>query len=141
MTKSKILFFLISIALLLNCSKTDDIFPQATVYIALDINTDLATLGVTNSMICKQQGGFMGVIVYRNGPYEFFAFDRTCTYYPKDTSAVEIESGGNIYKCPKCGSEYVVSGGDAIVLQGAAKYPLRRYQTHIENSHVLYITN
>jgi Rieske Fe-S protein len=139
MSKPKILFFLISTALLADCSKVDDIFPQATVNIALDSNIDLATLGVTSSMICKQEGGFMGVILYRNAAYEFYAFDRTCTYYPKDTSAVIIESAGNTYKCPKCGSEFIVSGGDAIVLQGPAKYPLRRYQTHIENLNRLYI--
>ncbi|NJO91035.1 MAG: hypothetical protein HC831_20270 [Chloroflexia bacterium] len=82
----------------------------------------------------------MGIVIYRSDLDRFFAFERTCSYYPNDTSAVEIEKGSNILYCPKCGSKYVITEDEAMVLQGPANMSLKSYRTFI-NSNRLYITN
>jgi len=82
----------------------------------------------------------MGVIIYRNSISEFYAFERTCTNYPNDTSAVVAEDNGVVAVCPKCGSTYIFTADGAIVSKGPARLPLKQYQTYL-NDHRLFISN
>lgn len=140
MPKSKILFFFICLVFHSGCDDIHQVIPSVPVNISLDTNTELANLGVGSTMICPKSGGYMGIILYRASLTEYYAFERTCTYYPNDTSAVVAEKGSVIAVCPKCGSSFTLTSDGALVFEGPAKLPLKQYQTNLINSR-LYIYN
>lgn len=142
MSKPKILFFLIFLAFASNCKDIHQVVPGVPVNIILQTDTDLANLGIGNSIVCPKPGGYMGIILYRSGFSEYHAFERTCTYFPNDTSAVVAEKGDVIAVCPKCGSTYIFTSDGALVNKGPAKFPLKQYRTNLDPySNRLYISN
>lgn len=141
MSKPKILFFLIALSLLLNCDDIHQVIPSVPVNISLDTNTELASLGVGNTMVSPKAGGFMGILIYRNSFSEYYAFERTCTYYPNDTSAVVAEKGDVIAVCPTCGSTFLITADGALVNKGPARLPLKQYRTYLDRSNRLFISN
>jgi nitrite reductase/ring-hydroxylating ferredoxin subunit len=140
--KSKIKkFFIIGMLILLTTTCKKDVyqtFPYVYVDIILSIPTDLATLNVGSAMICPQQGGNKGIIIYKPAQNEFTAYDRLCTNYPNDTCAVVIDNSGFTATCPCCKSKFGLTFGS--VVNGPARFSLKQYQTTVENYH-LYITN
>ncbi|HEX3007745.1 MAG TPA: hypothetical protein VHO90_09040 [Bacteroidales bacterium] len=119
----------------------DQEVPIVPVNISLDVNTELASLGIGSTMVCPKSGGYMGIIIYRHSLSEYYAFERTCSYYPNDTSAVEVNNGEIIVSCPKCGSKFVLTPDGALVNQGPAKLPLVQYRTYLSGSNRLFISN
>lgn len=141
MSKPKIVFFLISLFVFTDCNDIHQVIPSVPVNISFDTNTELANLGVGSTMISPKGGGFMGILIYRNSLSEYYAFERTCTYYPNDTSAVVAEKGDVIAVCPKCGSTFLITAGGALVNKGPARLPLKQYRTYLDRSNRLYISN
>jgi Rieske Fe-S protein len=141
MSKSKIVFFLISLFAFTNCNDIHQVIPGVPVNISFDANTELANLGVGNTMVSPKGGGFMGILIYHHSLSEYYAFERTCTNYPNDTSAVVTEKGGLIAECPKCGSTFLITDGGALVNKGPARLPLKQYRTYLDRSNRLFISN
>jgi hypothetical protein len=142
MLRSKIRFFFISFMLVsAACKDIHQVIPSVPVNISLDATTELAKLGVGSAIICPKPGGYMGIILYRKDIYEYVAYERTCTYYPNDTSAVDIDSTGVFAVCKHCGSKFILLlNGD--VNQSPARLPLKQYNTYFdEYSKRLYISN
>lgn len=142
MFKPKIKFFFV-ISLLtvsLNCKDIHQVYPQVSFSISLDTNTELANLGIGSSVVCPKGGGYMGIIIYREDMDVYHAYERTCSYFPNDTSAVVLDKSGIIAECPKCGSKFLIAGG-ALVNKGPAQFPLREYRTYLDASNRLFISN
>ncbi|MFO7923951.1 MAG: Rieske 2Fe-2S domain-containing protein [Bacteroidales bacterium] len=124
--------FIISLIFItfIGCESDDDWIPNVRVDIRLDINTELATLGLLNSKTIP--GGVNGIIIFRLEDKKFNAFDRTCPFQPSNNCSVEIKDE-LFAECPCCNSEFYLSfentGG--AVKKGPAKRPLKQYQTSV----------
>ena len=133
--------FIISLILtsFIGCDENDDWIPNVSVDIRLDINTELATLGVLQAR--NLNGGVNGIILFRLEDRKFNALERTCPFQPSENCAVQI-TDELFAKCPCCGSEFYLSFEDApgAVKEGPAKRPLKQYRTTVLGS-MLHITN
>jgi len=139
--KAKIKNFLILGLLILscpNCNKdsTSNRVPYVPVNLIINAN-DLLTIpiGATKSY----PGGNDSIYVYHSDLSSFIAYDRLCTNYPNDTSAVVTDiPGGTTATCPRCKSRFELIYGS--VLKGPAPTPLKQYQANMVDGR-LYITN
>lgn len=133
--------FIISLTLItfIGCDDNDDWITNVRVDIRLDLNTDLAALGVLQARTIP--GGVNGIILFRLEDRKFNALERTCPFQPSDNCVVEIVDE-LFAKCPCCGSEFYLSFEDApgAVKQGPAKRPLKHYRTSVLGS-MLHISN
>ena len=86
-------------------------------------------------------GGYKGIIIYRESDLNYQAYDRTCTMWPDHSAAVIKDTVfEGVYKCPECESQYLlINEGQA--LNGPARYPLVRYKTSISGNDILHIYN
>ena len=76
-----------------------------------------------------------GVIIYRYGPEEFVALERTCPHNPYDncaTGPVKVEKGGSTAVDSCCMSRFILLDGS--VFQGPSSYPLRTYHTSYDGN-------
>jgi len=142
LNKSKLSkIFIISLIFItfIGCDDNDDWIPNVRVDIRLDLNTQLATLGVLEAR--KIAGGVNGIILFRLEDRKFNALERTCPFQPSENCPVEIKD--NLFaECPCCGSEFYLSFEDmpGAVKEGPAKRPLKQYRTSVLGSQ-LHIYN
>ena len=122
----------------ISCDDKDDWIPNVRVDKWMDLNTELATLGLLQARVIPEEG-VNGILLFRLQDREFNAFDRTCSFQPSKHCAVEFDETELKASCPCCGSEFELfySGG---VQKGPAKRPLKQYQTTIQGN-MLRITN
>jgi len=155
--------FIITILTAESCNdKISDSVPYIPIDIVLDLQADLAYLGVSETalLIPEPQGSVIlsfssskyspitlgqflqgnGLIIYRVGTDEFKVFDFTCTYRAStDYCALEIDETWLIPKCPCCGSEFNILL-DGSPVSGPAAFALKQYSNYIRNNQ-LYIKN
>lgn len=99
----------------------------------MDFNiTNYIELNISGGFVYFKNAGFGGVIIFRDlvdssNPY--LAFDATCTYEVSSTCRVVVTEGSGIAKCPCCGSEYILFGGNGSPTKRPAIEPLKQYQT------------
>ena len=119
-------------------SEHGPIIPYVKVDEHLLLYADLADMGVGTTKLIE--GGWKGIILYRESDLTFLAFDRTCTLYPDhDKAVVEDPDFMGVFVCPECGSSYLIING-AEPNSGPARHPLMQYHTSIQND-VLHISN
>jgi nitrite reductase/ring-hydroxylating ferredoxin subunit len=86
-----------------------------------------------------QGAGVRGVILYRQSPTVYFAYEKNCSYTPNEAcSTVEVHSSGLFMIDPCCTSSFNFS--DGMPTGGPAWRPLRKYSTQV-NGTVLTITD
>lgn len=84
------------------------------------------------------EGGNKGIIIYRQSQSEYRAWDRICTYQPKDECArVQMHESGFYMEDPCCKTTFDLGGFPS---SGPAKYPLVEYRTSTDGA-FLYISN
>jgi nitrite reductase/ring-hydroxylating ferredoxin subunit len=84
-------------------------------------------------------GGSQGIIVYRNGPDQFTAMDRHCTYQPENLCKVYVDDSQVIARDTVCcGSAFLLLDGS--VTEGPAALGLKLYHTTF-NGTTLHIFN
>lgn len=84
------------------------------------------------------EGGVRGILLIKESESRYLAFDRACTYHPKEACAqVEMHSSGFYLLDDCCGSQFDKTGN---VLQGPAQQPLLQYSTS-RNGNFLTIQN
>jgi len=143
-------------------NENQDVVPYVPVNLILDIQNDLAHLGVgETATIVKDEQGFgvisythpdypqirlgqqvfgNGLILYRIAQYEFAVYDKTCTYRASDDyCAVEMDDTGLIPQCPCCQSKFAIPI-DGAIANGPAAVPLKAYHSFIDN-YSLYLSN
>ena len=119
-------------------SNQGQIIPYVKVDKSLLLHADLADVGIGGTKIIS--GGYKGIVLYRESDLEFYAYDRTCTQFPlHDVAVEEDEDFMGVFKCPECGSTYLLMNG-AEPNSGPAQYPLVQYKTSIQGD-VLHIFN
>jgi Rieske Fe-S protein len=125
-----ICFFLLSG---INGCKDDytSIIPNVTVN--FNVNTaSYIELNVPGGSVVFPNVGYGGVIVFRdltdNSSNPFLAFDATCTKEVSSTVKVVADESG-IATCPKCGSQFILFGGNGSPIKGPATEPLKQYRT------------
>ena len=119
-------------------SEHGPIIPYVKVDEYLLIYADLADMGVGTTKLVE--GGWKGIILYRESDLTFFAYDRTCTLYPDhDEAVVENSDFTGVFECPVCGSSYLIING-AEPNSGPSRHPLVQYHTSVQGD-VLHISN
>lgn len=150
MTMFRKLSFKISLSSLLlilycaSCDVDNFRFPNVSINLSPGLYTELANLGVGTYGFFYDDEGVNGLIIWRSYSDEYFVFDRTCTYETDYSCAVEEDEDNSniIVECPCCGSKYLLDdNGDALVLEGPAKYPLVRYNANIDGSFLRIYNN
>jgi nitrite reductase/ring-hydroxylating ferredoxin subunit len=138
---SKLLFFSILFLLFLQsgCKKDDDLVPNVPVSISIyTTDPQFNDLNAVGGWIYLT-GGSRGIVVYRFSMDEFMAYDRHCTYTPKESCAlISVDQSGVIAKDDCCGSQFLLT--DGTVLEGPASRPLKQYGTYF-NGNLLRIFN
>ena len=154
------LFFIILAILLAWGCKRDNMEQVPYVYInlSLDLSTDLAQLGVseTATIIPDKNGNGVisfsnpqypqivlgagqeingnGIIIYRGNLYQYEVYDITCTFNAQtDYCRLNRSDFEGLYECPCCNSRFLVNS-DGYVLQGPAAMPLKPYSSYISNN-------
>jgi nitrite reductase/ring-hydroxylating ferredoxin subunit len=143
----KFFLFVLMIIAISGCEEEKErIIPYS--YVNFSIRLDdpqfitLSSIGnaviITDSYDGSNSAGYdnNGIILYRASQDEFYAFDRTCTYDVKKSSAVEIDESGIMAVCPVCGSTYVLPNIGFPTKESPSKYALHQYQTHFDGLYV-----
>lgn len=76
--------------------------------------------------------GYGGLIIFRDltdSSNPFLAYDATCTYEISSTCRVVADDDSGLVKCPCCGSEFILFGGNGSPTKGPATEPLKQYHT------------
>jgi hypothetical protein len=134
-----VMFLLIPGTLAPSCeSEHGPIIPYVRVDEYLLLYADLADMGVGTTRLIE--GGWKGLILYRESDLTFYAYDRTCTLYPDhDEAVVENPDFTGVFECPECGSSYLIINS-AEPNSGPARHPLVQYHTSVQGD-VLHISN
>jgi Rieske Fe-S protein len=149
MTVSTITLF--SILLFSYCNKNKDgYYGIPDIYVNKIVNLELPSyqnLNNIGSYVIFTTEGFKGIMLYHNIDNEFIAMDLACTYQPADSCAkVTVDNSAIYMRCGHykgstwmacCNSKFQMDG---MVLEGPAKYPLKRYQV-VRDGNILTITN
>ena len=115
------------------------IIPYVKVDFYLLLYADLADMGIGTSKLVPGQG-YQGIALFRESDLVFYAYDRTCTLFPEhDAAVVEDSTFFGVFRCPDCGSTYLLMNG-AEPNSGPAQYPLVEYHATIQGD-VLHIYN
>ncbi len=138
-----IIFPIILLLTIAACKDTNNNNPIPGVPVNINLNLNdpqYSALNAINGAVTIN-GGVRGIIVYRYGQEEYYAFDRNCTFQPNDACAtVNIESGFTTAKCQCADSTAYQLNSAGAVISGPAQAPLKMYRTSVAGSN-LFITN
>ena len=126
--------------LVIGCGERSNYIPDVFVNYELDLNSpeniSLSSLG--GSLIIENQG-YNGLIIYRFSNFEYYAYDKSCTYEPL-TSCAEIDSiNSSLAICSCCNSVFLLDQNGSVA-NGPAILPLKKYSTFLEGN-MLFISN
>ena len=79
-------------------------------------------------------GGSRGILIYRQGPNEFNAYDRHSPYKPDDGCQVFVDSTNVAVEDPCSGSRFSIYDGS--VQKGPATQPLKQYKTNFDGTYL-----
>lgn len=105
-------------------------------YVYVDFNvfpTNIIELNIPGGSFYFAKPGFGGIIVFRDltdDPNPYLAYDATCTYDLSTTCRVAATDNSGKVKCPCCGSEFILFGGNGSPIKGPATEPLKQYHTY-----------
>lgn len=103
-------------------------------YMTVNIDINPATyieLNVPGGAVYFPNAGFGGVVIFRDltdSSNPFLAFDCGCTHEVSQTVRVTVDGSG-VATCPKCGSQFILFGGNGSPIKGPAVEPLKQYRT------------
>ena len=134
-----LLFLLLPGILAPSCETNQvEVIPYVKVDEYLLLYADLADMGIGSTKLIN--GGWRGIVLYREADLVFYAYDRTCTLFPEhDRAVVEDTTFFGVFECPDCQSTYLLMNG-AEPNSGPARYPLAQYNTAIQGD-LLHIFN
>lgn len=116
--------------------------PVPNVPVNISINLDLPSyqpLGAPGGWVYVN-GGSRGIVVYRHFD-EFVALDRHSTYNSEDPNAIVAVDSVNFFELVDtlCDCRYSIQTG--VVLEGPAKFGLRRYNTTWDGAYTVTVWN
>jgi len=123
-------------------SCNDEKYPIPNVPVNVSINLDLPSYQpLTSPGGCVYvNGGSRGLVVYRNFN-EFIALDRHSTYNSQDACAIVIINPDNVFELKDTcsGSRFSIMNG--AVIEGPAKFGLKRYNAFWDGAYTVNIYN
>lgn len=130
--------YILVMALLTACENDyyDDPIPQRPLDFEVNINDPLYfNLHTLNYVYLDGLGmGVRGIILYKRGPNQYLAFERTCSFQPTDPCAtLDVDPTGQFMVDACCGSVFNFNGDP---IGGPAYRPLLQYQTSLNGSYL-----
>ncbi|GAA4392429.1 hypothetical protein [Hymenobacter koreensis] len=131
-----VLLSLTALLTLAGCGSSDTppepLIPSAIVNENLNLtNQQYAALRLDGGYVYLN-AGVRGIIVVRQSPQQYFAFERNCPYQPYDDCAkVSVDASGLFITDACCGSQFDMRGQ---VTAGPARRPLRQYITGLSGN-------
>lgn len=125
----------------INGCKDDYVSVVPYVYVNMNFNkTNYIELNTPLGFIYFKNSGYGGIIVFSDltdssNPY--LAYDAACTYEVSSICRVVVTMGSGTAKCPCCGSEFLLSGGNGVPLKGPAVEPLKQYRTSYTGGRII----
>ncbi len=127
--KTTAFLFTIIIALFAFSCESKDKAYQEIPYVYVNIDMTLIDLKTVNERGWDTiQGGYRGIILYKESQSSYIAYERACPYDPlKDCALVEVEAGGTTMIDSCCDSRYLMLDGS--VFSGPSLRSLKQYHT------------
>lgn len=126
---------------LFSCNKQEP-YPIPNVPVNIIINLDLPSYQSLNAPggYVYTNGGSRGIVIYRNFD-EFIALDRHSTHNSDDPCAIVNVNPDNFFELiDTCsGSKFSIMSG--VVLEGPAKYGLKRYTAIWDGAYTVTVYN
>lgn len=139
-SRNRIIYFFTALLFLTSCK--EEAYPIPNVPVNIILNLDLPSYQVLNSPggTVYVNGGSRGLVVYRDFD-QFVALDRHSTYNSQDECAVVQINPDNMFELiDTCsGSRFSIING--AVLEGPAKFGLKRYTTYWDGAYSVSIYN
>ena len=116
-----------------------DDYNSVVPYVDVNYNitpTNIIELNIPGGSYYFKNPGYGGLIIFRDltdSSNPFLAFDGACTYDVPSVCRVVAEDDGGLVKCPCCGSEFILFGGNGSPTKGPATEPLKQYRTNYSN--------
>ena len=128
--------------LLIGANSCKKYYTSVVPYVVVNENfnpTNYIELNISGGSIYIPSAGYGGLIIFRDlvdSSNPFLAFDATCTY--EVSSLIRVKSDGNgIATCPKCGSQFILFGGNGSPVKGPAIEPLKQYRTSFDGGRII----
>lgn len=148
---NKLIILSILVIFVYACKSKNNLNPDPIEDVPVSITINMALpqfdrLLQTNSYVYVD-GGIKGVIVVHNTDDNFYAFERSCSYQPRNScSKIEVDSNFSLFRCgeskagkfEKCCNSIFLLDGEVYV--GPATYGLKHYRV-FRNGNVLEIKN
>lgn len=133
--KNRLFFFCLLLALSVACSRED---PQVQIpFVTVDIEINLQDLryqSLHTEGWLYLNGGVRGIVLVKENN-QYRAFERNCTYQPRDTCAtVDMHSSGFYLIDDCCNSQFDKAGN---VTNGPARQPLLQYTTYLDGNFLI----
>ncbi|MEO1051329.1 MAG: hypothetical protein AAFX87_11940 [Bacteroidota bacterium] len=133
--RSLVLFCIITISACTNTELPQDQIPFVP-FNNIEINlSNIQYISLRNNggWVELNTGGVRGIILYRNSPSEYIAYERNCSYEPNEACAtVNVDPSGLFMVDNCCGSTFNFADGNP--LGGPAIFPLRRYRVILDGN-------
>jgi Rieske Fe-S protein len=136
----KVLLICFFLTIGMNGCKDDysSVIPYARVDLSIN-PTNYIELNIPGGSYYFANHGYGGVIVFCDltdaiNPY--LAFDASCTHEISTTCRV-VADGSGLAKCPCCGSQFILFGGNGSPTKGPAIEPLRQYRTNFSGGRII----
>lgn len=124
----------------INSCKKDYTSVVPYVIVNMDINpTNYIEFNIPGGSVYFPNAGFGGIIIFRDlvdSSNPFLAFDATCTKEVSSIIRVKADESG-IATCPKCGSQFILFGGNGSPIKGPAGEPLKQYRTSFAGGRII----
>lgn len=117
-----------------------DDYESTVPYVPVDFNlnpTNIIELNIPGGSYYLSRLGYGGIIIFRDlvdSQNPFLAYDATCTYDLSTTCHVVADDASGMVRCPCCGSEFILFGGNGSPTKGPAVEPLKQYRTSFSGS-------
>jgi nitrite reductase/ring-hydroxylating ferredoxin subunit len=123
------MLWVVMIFMPLSCDNNkDELIPYVAVDFTIDILSTFYTELTSVGGYVYVTGGYKGIIIYRLSMDEFLAYDRSCSFQPRDPcEKVHMEPSGLTMIDSCCTSRFLILDGSPI--EGPATRMLRQYRT------------
>jgi nitrite reductase/ring-hydroxylating ferredoxin subunit len=136
----RILVVFFGIVLMVGCEPdlSDDAIPYTpfdVIYLNLNL-PEYNILKTDGGFKSLNEGGYKGLIVYRQNASNYLAYDKYCSYQPNSACAtVEVHVSTLYMLCACCNSTFDLATG--YPTGGPAWRPLRQYETSLNGSELV----
>lgn len=128
--------------ILIGINGCKDDYVSVVPYVPVNMNfnpTNYIELNIPGGSVYFPYVGFGGIIIVNNwgdSNTPYLAFDAACTNEVSSSCKV-VSDGSGIAKCPCCGSQFILFGGNGSAIKGPAIEPLKQYRTTYTGSSII----